>query len=102
MAGKTPAAHCYNCKLAAVMFVMRQTQTSRRVGAHSWSKFMQQTAAKNVLQRVYRATLHTTVTLSLAELAALAMHDDLVSVLGLHAAVGSFLAATLRHVILAN
>jgi len=37
--------------------------------------------AKNVPERVYHAILHSTVALSLAELAALAMHDELVSLL---------------------
>ena len=82
-------------------------------------QFRQQMVAKNVPQRVYRAILHSTVTLSLAELAALAMHDELVSLLvqladtlrddaepeslrGPRAAVDSFLAATLRRIVLAD
>ena len=82
-------------------------------------QFRQQMVSKNVPQRVYRAILHSTVTLSLAELAALAMHDELVFLLvqiadtlrddaepgslrGPRAAVDSFLTATLRRIVLAD
>ena len=75
--------------------------------------------AKNVPLRVYRAILHSTVTLSPAELAALAMHDEFVSLLvqladtlrddtepaslrGPRATVDSFMAATLRRILLAD
>ena len=70
-------------------------------------------------RRVHRAILHSTVTLSLAELAALAIHDELASLLiqladtlrdeaapeslrWPRAAVESFLAATLRRIVLAD
>lgn len=80
-------------------------------------QFRQQAQAKNVPQRVYRAILHSTVTLTLSELAAVAMHEELVTLLvqladtlrgevdeaalrGPRATVDALLAATLKRIVL--
>ena len=58
---------------------MSQTHTSWRVGAHSWSNSGNKWLLRMSRRGLYRAILHSTITLSLAELAALAMRDELVS-----------------------